>query len=167
MFKRFCTSLSAALAVAAFVTSVVGHAQTASAPLASTATSVVVSAWHAQFSKGWTPPKTAWGDPDLQGNFTWVDEVDRPLERPDKFEGRSLTSITQAELNAINIGSQFEAVQGDPGGTGGGATAHWYEGGDQYKHNSTAWGVLEPVDGKRPPYTPEAARIVAATPRAI
>ncbi|RPH59867.1 MAG: hypothetical protein EHM89_09925, partial [Acidobacteria bacterium] len=31
----------------------------------------------------WTPPRTSWGDPDIQGNFTNLWEVGTPFERPD------------------------------------------------------------------------------------
>ena len=37
---------------------------------------------------GWTPPKTPWGDPDIQGNFTNKYEQGTPMERPAGFEGR-------------------------------------------------------------------------------
>src|SRR3989304_10494398 len=38
--------------------------------------------------RDWTPPRTAWGDPDLQGFFTNNDESGIPLERPGGVEGR-------------------------------------------------------------------------------
>ena len=31
-------------------------------------------------SKAWTPPRTPWGDPDLQG--VWNDATSTPLQRP-------------------------------------------------------------------------------------
>ena len=33
----------------------------------------------------WTPPKTAWGEPDLQG--TWTNETITPFERPKHLRG--------------------------------------------------------------------------------
>src|SRR3990167_9560412 len=36
----------------------------------------------------WTPPRTPWGDPDLQG--VWRYEGAVALERPKEFEGREL-----------------------------------------------------------------------------
>jgi hypothetical protein len=35
----------------------------------------------------YTPPRTSWGDPDLQGVFTNNGESGIPLERPNQFEG--------------------------------------------------------------------------------
>ena len=39
-------------------------------------------------ARPWTPPRTPWGDPDLQGNFTNKYEQGTPFERPDEFAGR-------------------------------------------------------------------------------
>ena len=33
-------------------------------------------------SKPWTPPKTPWGDPDLQGTWTSDDCIGTPMQRP-------------------------------------------------------------------------------------
>ena len=52
-------------------------------------------------SKSWTPPRTPWGDPDLQGTFTNSNEYATPLERPARFAGRTLQQITDAEIAAI------------------------------------------------------------------
>ena len=41
----------------------------------------------------WTPKKTAWGDPDLQGVYTNNDESGIPLERPNQFEGKALDQV--------------------------------------------------------------------------
>ena len=46
----------------------------------------------------WTQPRTAWGEPDLQG--VWRYEGTVPLERPKEFEGREFLTdeeITQRE----------------------------------------------------------------------
>jgi len=47
--------------------------------------------------KAYAPPKTAWGDPDLQGFFT--NATVTPLERPSEFAGKEfLTEIQTAEF---------------------------------------------------------------------
>jgi hypothetical protein len=43
----------------------------------------------------WTPPKTAWGDPDLQGVWTSDDSIGVPFERPRRFGNR--TQLTDEE----------------------------------------------------------------------
>ena len=47
-------------------------------------------------AKEWTPPRTPWGDPDLQGAYSNDDETGIPLERPAEFAGRTLADITPA-----------------------------------------------------------------------
>ena len=39
-------------------------------------------------SSAWTSPRTAWGDPDLQGR--WTNTTTTPLQRPADLEGREL-----------------------------------------------------------------------------
>src|ERR1700704_6243388 len=51
--------------------------------------------------KPWTPPRTVWGQPDLQGVWSWV--LGTPLERPIEMTGKSeLTDdeLAQAEQRA-------------------------------------------------------------------
>ena len=43
----------------------------------------------------WTPPKTAWGDPDLQGVWTSDDFYGVPFERPMRYGNRTL--LTEEE----------------------------------------------------------------------
>ena len=38
-------------------------------------------------SRTYHPPRTPWGDPDLQGNYTNLSEAGTPLERPKEFDG--------------------------------------------------------------------------------
>src|ERR1700683_2675370 len=47
-------------------------------------------------TKTWTPQKTAWGDPDLEGTWTSDDQRGVPFERPAKFGTRK--TLTEQEL---------------------------------------------------------------------
>ena len=113
----------------------------------------------------YTPGRTPWGDPDLQGNFTNKDENGIPLERPGQFEGRSIADINTAELERLTK-ERNQAGEERAGGIGGAETGagpvHWYE---YYNaKNSRPWLITEPADGRIPPTTPEArARLAAAT----
>ena len=49
-------------------------------------------------AKAGNPPRTAWGDPDLQG--TWFVLYDVPLERPAQYAGREF--LTDAEIEAAD-----------------------------------------------------------------
>jgi hypothetical protein len=113
----------------------------------------------------YTPPRTAWGDPDLTGTYTNKYEVSAPLERPDEFEGRRLEDIKPAELKEILQQRQQQTidrlpyVSGDPEGRIGPPpeTREIYsiEGG------SRAWLIVDPPDGKIPPLTAEGRKRAA------
>ena len=47
-------------------------------------------------------PKTAWGDPKLEGVYTNDDETGVPFERPSEFEGKKIEDITPEELASAN-----------------------------------------------------------------
>ena len=46
--------------------------------------------------KTWTAPKTAWGDPDLQGVYTTDDLNGVPMQRPEKYGTRRF--LTEQEF---------------------------------------------------------------------
>ena len=112
-------------------------------------------------SSTYTAPRTPWGDPDLQGNYTNLWEAGTPFERPDQFAGRRLEDIKGEELAAIRRGIQertrTEQLAGDIGGT----RWIWL---DSHNHakGSMAWFVVDPPDGKIPPLTAEARARQAA-----
>jgi hypothetical protein len=147
---------------------------------------IVISAWHgvlAAQSSGrpearspkpeartvYVPPKTPWGDPDLQGNYTNKYEQGTPFERPQEFEGRRIEDIQGQELaDAIQRRQQAALerdrfLSGDPTGTIAGPL-EWRDI-FEVKKASRPWFVTEPSDGKIPPITPEGQRRIAARPR--
>jgi hypothetical protein len=46
-------------------------------------------------------PRTPWGDPDLQGNFTNLSEAGTPMERPKEYEGRNMNDISPEQRAQI------------------------------------------------------------------
>ena len=118
-------------------------------------------------AKNYTPPKTAWGDPDLQGNYTNKDESGIPFERPSEFEGKKIDDVADAELAELVKERAAAAAQRAPGIGGadtGAGPMHWYENYDA--KNSRPWLVIDPADGRIPPMTPEAQARIAAMPPA-
>jgi hypothetical protein len=138
------------------------------------ATISVATTIHAQHTAGtsttnWTAPRTPWGDPDLQGNYTNKYETSTPFERPKEFEGRRMEDITPAELAAAVARRQEDTLArakffgGDPEGKIGNSA----EFRDIYEitKGTRPWFVIEPEDGKVPPTLPEARARIAAAPR--
>jgi hypothetical protein len=104
----------------------------------------------------YTPPRTPWGDPDLQGVFTNNDESGIPLERPNQFEGKKLEDVSEAELEQLRTQREQQRVAVAPnlGGVPGTNPVHWFE--NFGAKNSRAWMLVDPADGRIPPLTPEA-----------
>ena len=114
--------------------------------------------------KAYTPGRTPWGDPDLQGTFTNKDENGIPMERPAQFEGRTSEEVRATELARLvkerSAASEKLAVVIGGEETGAGPI-HWYE---YYgAKNSRPWMISEPADGRIPPPTPAAQARTAAT----
>jgi uncharacterized protein with von Willebrand factor type A (vWA) domain len=73
---------------------------------------VVVAGVEIAAQSRYTPPRTPWGDPDIQGAFTNSDESLIPFERPDALAGRTLDSITPAELAKLTAQRNQERIKG-------------------------------------------------------
>jgi hypothetical protein len=103
-------------------------------------------------------PKTAWGDPKLEGVYTNDDETGVPFERPAEFDGKKIEDITPEELAAANKrrNEQFNAgVAGTEFAGGLRPPTHLIF--DSFdRRNSTPWLVVDPPDGRVPPLTEEA-----------
>ena len=113
-------------------------------------------------ASNYAPPKTPWGDPDLQGSWTNVNENGMPQQRPDALTGQSLDQVDDSELaeliKARNAQSQAGAAAIGGRETGAGPT-HWYE--HYGAKNSRAWMISDPPDGRIPPLTPQAQQRAA------
>ena len=108
----------------------------------------------------WTAPRTPWGDPDLQGVFSNENDVRVPLERPDRFAGRSLESITTRELEDVARELNEKRRQNPESGAFGGISPQRFD-----LKPTRAWLIVDPLDGKIPPLTPlgqQRARAYAA-----
>jgi hypothetical protein len=114
----------------------------------------------------WTTPRTPWGDPDLQGDYTNKYEQGTPFERPQEYEGRRIEDITGEELADLIKERGVQVIlnapfSGDPlAGNFGGAPAFY----DQYEagKGSRPWFVVDPPDGRIPPVTDAARQRTAA-----
>jgi len=117
--------------------------------LAGVAAAVIVAATAAPYRV----PRTPWGDPDLQGNYTNKYEQSTPLERPDEFAGRRRDDVTGAELAAV-LAKRAHQVLSRPEAVG---PLQFRDPLDVTK-GSLPWLIVDPPDGKMPPMTPTALR---------
>jgi hypothetical protein len=107
-------------------------------------------------ARAYKTPKTAWGEPDLQGVYTNNDESGIPLERPNEFDGKTLEDVTDSELAELTKerNRRAEAAAPNLGVLPGSNPVHWFE--NFNAKNSRPWLVVDPQDGRVPPLVAEA-----------
>jgi hypothetical protein len=121
--------------------------------------------------KTWTPPKTSWGDPDLQGTYSSDELIGVPFERPAKFGTRKyLTEQEFAERakDVDDLASVHETGErptkgfwASQRGVDAAAVApQWLEYAPRASHQSSL--IVDPPDGRVPALTPEAKALQAA-----
>jgi hypothetical protein len=114
----------------------------------------------------WTPPRTPWGDPDIQGIFTNVAMRDVPFERPADLGRRALVSegefvdrLTRHE-QAERRSLEEQVRPAAPVFRGGeqvlSGPTHWAERGAAPSRRTSL--MIDPPDGRVPPLTEEAKR---------
>ena len=137
-----------ALAIAAAAAVSAGEAPAAGTKATATTTTA---------PKNWTVPRTPWGDPDLQGNYTNKYETSTPFERPAEFEGRRLEDVTAQELADAVKRRQQDTLDRAPflGGDPEGRIGNSAEFRDIYEitKGSRPWFVTDPPDGRIPTLT--------------
>src|SRR5438105_7388829 len=61
-----------------------------------------------QAAKSWTPPKTPWGDPDLQGVWPGTDLVGTPLQRDASLGTRNILTDQEYAQRVARASRQEE-----------------------------------------------------------
>jgi hypothetical protein len=105
----------------------------------------------------WSPPRTPWGDPDLQGVYTNDNEYATPLERPREFAGKTLADVTAGEMARVRASALQQMVAALPGGRVRGPDDWWIQNLDLSKR-SQPWLIVDPPDGQIPPLTAAAQK---------
>ena len=115
----------------------------------------------------WQPPRTAWGHPDLQGN--WTNATITPLERPASVDGLVLSreevqTREQRVVDRVVAGSQPSdpdrpppEVADDPGTY----NQVWFDTGSRVAivdGEARSSIITSTANGRRPPLTPEGQR---------
>jgi hypothetical protein len=125
----------------------------------------------------WTPVRTAWGDPDLQGKWAMA-ETGTPMERPKEFGNRELLTDQELAAKVAAAGSGDRTRQDDEERTkSANQNAPEHEKGIRYQEYNAFWLdsgpvkvlpwrrtslVVDPPDGRIPPLTLDAVRRLEA-----
>jgi hypothetical protein len=105
----------------------------------------------------YTPPRTAWGDPDLQGQ--WNSQTSTPLERPLSGALAGKETLTDEEAESLEVEHLANGDRPPRAGDPGTYNSFWFDRGKGLNRTSL---ILDPLDGRVPAYTPEAERRLAA-----
>jgi hypothetical protein len=109
-------------------------------------------------TRPYTPPRTPWGDPDLQG--LWPGNMGVPMQRPVELGDRA--ELTDAEFARREAAALVQAkadaelyLAPGRGGGGLGGPSHWVERGRPMRQTSL---IIDPPDGRLPALTPDAEK---------
>ena len=97
----------------------------------------------------WTPPRTPWGHPDLQG--IWTNETITPFERPDTQAGKAFLTPEEAAAIEERVAQNRAASDGSsrPGSVGS-YNQVWLDAGTRFLTTRQTSLVVDPPDGRVP-----------------
>src|SRR5437867_5711856 len=121
----------------------------------------------ARSGKAWAPPKTPWGDPDLQG--VWNDATSTPLQRPTQLSGKDVLSDEEAaefEQETANNLSRDRRDGGPDADVNRAYNEHWMDARRlKITEDKRTSLIVDPPDGRIPPlvsFPPERQQLRAA-----
>ncbi len=102
-------------------------------------------------------PRTAWGDPDLQGQ--WNSQTSTPLERPLTGTLAGKETLTDEEAEGLEAKHLEDGDRPPAAGDPGTYNSFWFDRGKGVNRTSL---IIDPPDGRVPAYTAEAEQRLAA-----
>jgi hypothetical protein len=135
-------------------------------------TSISIAGQAPRSARAWAAPRTAWGDPDLEGFWPGTAMMGVPLERPLPLGDKLLLSDEEFAARAEQARRAAEADNetsippAAPDGRGGGTgpPGHWGERGKPQRQTSL---VIDPPNGRIPPMTADGQQRTAAIPASL
>ena len=118
---------------------------------------------------GWTPPKTPWGDPDLQGIYNYGTST--PLQRPEQVGDKEVLSDEEAETLQAEIARRLDRDRRDGGAEADVGRSYndiWMDPARmRLTEDKRTSLIIDPPDGRLPPrvqreLTPEQLEAQAA-----
>lgn len=114
-----------------------------------------VSAAAQDQSGAWTPTRTPWGDPDLEG--IWSNATTTPLQRPAELAGKEFFTDEEVADRDARVGEARNTDRQPRTGDPGTYNEFWWERGRTVPGNRTSL-IVDPPDGRLPSLTPEGQR---------
>ena len=103
----------------------------------------------------WTPRRTPWGEPNLQG--IWDFRTITPLERPSKLTGKEF--LTEEEADELEEQTAQSRVDRAPRqGSVGSYNQFWFDRGTTVIPTRRTSLIIDPPDGRIPGLTPQAQK---------
>jgi hypothetical protein len=107
--------------------------------------------------------RTPWGEPDLQGN--WSGETLTPLQRPARFANKPVLTPEEEKKVVAEVfarpGREDRSFRGTEKDVAGAYNQFFVQRGNALSDGRTSL-IIDPPDGRIPPYTPEAQKRVDA-----
>jgi hypothetical protein len=112
-----------------------------------------------QQAGNFTAVRTPWGDPDLQGVYTF--STNTPFQRPAALADKNLTPAELAALDARRTAELEEDVVDAPAGSLGPSYNFFWESSEKGRLAGRTQLIVDPEDGLMPPMTERALKIRA------